>query len=206
MQFWHCFSLWYISRSFHSTWQQKIPFNGYKLATAANPNKIKKGWVSVYFEEFLVTRQVKLNNLNDKTVYIMLLCRSSSQTHDEFHHFFLNFKQVLSDIITINPFSVLITGDFNARTTTWWRNNSATTGVTKSIQLLFYGFIQIIWDPTHFLPNSSSYIDLTFTDKPNLVIESGPHHASELPSSNCFCQTQSRNWVPTVIWTFNLGL
>ena len=34
---------------------------------------------------------------------------------------------------------------------------------------------QIISDPTHILPSSFSSIDLTFTNQPNLVIESGTH-------------------------------
>ena len=38
-----------------------------------------------------------------------------------------------------------------------------------------YGLSQIISDPTDFLPNSSSCIDLIFTNQPNLVTESGVH-------------------------------
>ena len=34
---------------------------------------------------------------------------------------------------------------------------------------------QLISDPTHLLPNSSSCIDLIFTDQPNLVVDSGVH-------------------------------
>ena len=40
---------------------------------------------------------------------------------------------------------------------------------------------QIINEPTHILPNSSSCIDLIFTSQPNMVIESGIH--SSLHSS-----------------------
>ena len=36
-----------------------------------------------------------------------------------------------------------------------------------------YGLSQIISDPTHILPNSSSCIDLIFTNQPNLVTENG---------------------------------
>ena len=38
-----------------------------------------------------------------------------------------------------------------------------------------YGLNQLIADPTHLLPNSSSYIGLIFTDQPNLAIDSGDH-------------------------------
>ena len=36
------------------------------------------------------------------------------------------------------------------------------------------GFHQLISDPTHLLPNSSSCIDLQ-TDQPNLAVDSGVH-------------------------------
>ena len=38
-----------------------------------------------------------------------------------------------------------------------------------------YGFDQLISNPTHILPASSSCIDLIFTDRPNLVVDSGVH-------------------------------
>ena len=38
-----------------------------------------------------------------------------------------------------------------------------------------YGLHQLMSDPTHILPNSSSFIDLIFTDQPNLVVDSGVH-------------------------------
>ena len=37
-----------------------------------------------------------------------------------------------------------------------------------------YG-LQLVSDPTHLLPNSSSCIDLIFTDQPNLAVDSGIH-------------------------------
>ena len=39
----------------------------------------------------------------------------------------------------------------------------------------FYGYIQLIKDSTHILPNSSSSIDLIFTDQPNMITNSGVH-------------------------------
>ena len=48
---------------------------------------------------------------------------------------------------------------FSARTTKWWRNDTATTEGTKiDSNTTPYGFIQIISDPTHILRNSSSCI------------------------------------------------
>ena len=127
---------------------------------------------------------MELNNLNEciafevciqnKKCYIISLYRSSSQTHDKFDDFLLNFEQVLCDINARNPFFVLITRSFSARTRKWWRNDTATTEGTKIISVTTcYGFSQIIFDPTHILPNSSLCIDLIFKNQPNLIIESG---------------------------------
>ena len=38
-----------------------------------------------------------------------------------------------------------------------------------------HGFHQLISEPTHHLPTSSSCIDLIFTDQSNLVVDSGTH-------------------------------
>ena len=45
-----------------------------------------------------------------------------------------------------------------------------------------YGFQQLILKPTHILKNSSSCIDLIFTDQPNLITDSGTHPSLHL---NC---------------------
>ena len=48
-----------------------------------------------------------------------------------------------------------------------------------------HGLQQLISDPTQLLSNSSSYIDLTFTDQPNLTVTSGIH-----PSHQVKCHHQ----------------
>ena len=55
------------------------------------------------------------------------LYRSPSQTQDDFDIFFINFKQLISDIITKNPLLVLITGYFNVRLSNWWENDLSTS-------------------------------------------------------------------------------
>ena len=40
-----------------------------------------------------------------------------------------------------------------------------------------YRLNQLISDPTHILQNSSSCIDLVFTNQPNFGIDSGVHHS-----------------------------
>ena len=161
-----------------------LHLNGYKSARANNCNNNKRGGVGIYFKEFLATSQVELNNLNESIVlkfafkikksYMISLYKSPIQTHDEFDNFLLSLEQFIFDIIARNPFFVLVTGNFDGRAPKCWRNDMTTIDGTKvDLITTSYGFSQIISDPIHILPNSSSCIDLIFTNQPNLVINSG---------------------------------
>ena len=85
--------------------------------------------------------------------------------------------ELIGDIIAKNPLFLLITaGDFNVRSTNWWKNDLSTSEGTQVDSLTtYYGLSQIISDPTHILPNSSSCIDLIVTNQPNVVNEGGVH-------------------------------
>ena len=62
----------------------------------------------------------------------------------------------------------------------WYSNNWriakwTSHKLTKTISQTSYRFQQLILEPTHILKNSSSCIDLIFTDQPNLITDSGTH-------------------------------
>ena len=165
---------------------ERLNMKRYKLKIADNPSDSKKGGVGIYYKEFLAVRPVEVKNLNEcvifevsikkKRGYVVSLYRSPSQTQDEFDIFLVSFEQLIGDIIAKNPLFVLITGDFNIRSTNWWKNDlSASEGTQVDSLTTSYGLSQIISDPTHILPNSSSCIGLIFTNQPNLVTESGVH-------------------------------
>ena len=77
---------------------------------------------------------------------------------------------------TENPFCVIITGDFNCRSTQWWESDieSNEGGLFEPITA-DNGLHQLISEPTHLMGDSKSCIDLTLTDQPKLIIESGVH-------------------------------
>ena len=140
--------------------------------------------MGIYYKEVLAVLPVEVKNLNEclifevsiknKRGYVVSLYRSPSQTQDEFDIFLINLEQSIGDIIVKNPLFVLITGDFNVRSSNWWKNDLSTSeGIQVDSLTTSYGLSQIISDPTHILPNSSSCIDLIFTNQPNLVTESG---------------------------------
>ena len=75
----------------------------------------------------------------NKRGYVVSLYRSPSQTRDEFDIFFLiNFEQLISDIVRKNPLLVLITGDFNVRSSNWWKNDLSTSEGTQVTQCLLW--------------------------------------------------------------------
>ena len=102
--------------------------------------------------------------------------RSPSQSKDEFGQFFLNFEQLISDRMSHNPHFILVTGDFNIWSFSWWKNDLTTIegnqvdAITSS-----YGLSQLICEPTHILQNSSSCIDLIFINQNNFIMDSGVH-------------------------------
>ena len=53
------------------------------------------------------------------------------------------------------------------------KDSSTSEGISVESITLQFGLHQIIVESTHILENSSSYIDLTFTSQPNLLVESG---------------------------------
>ena len=67
------------------------------------------------------------------------------------------------------PFLSIVTGDFNARSSSWWPNDINTAEGTKLFSIASSnGFSQLINEPTHIQTSSSSCLDLIFTDQPNL--------------------------------------
>ena len=88
----------------------------------------------------------------------------------------LDFEQLLSDISTHKPTVSIITGDFNARSSSWWSDDiNIFEGTNLCLVTSSNGFSQLINEPTHLQTNSSSCIDLSFTDEPNFSVNSGVH-------------------------------
>ena len=102
------------------------------------------------------------------------LYRSPSQNQSEFEHFLLSLENLLCNIRSKDPAFKILLGDFNSRSKSWWVHNITNNEGTQieSISSL-YGFSQLISETTHILQNLSSYINLIFTNQPNLVINSG---------------------------------
>ena len=111
---------------------------------------------------------------------------SPSQSSNEYDHFIKTFDQLTVHINSLKARLLLITDDFNAKSSSWWSNNVDNIEGTRFESMAsFYGLYQIINEPTHFLPSSSSCIDLIFTNQTRLITDSVVHRSLH---QNCIHQ------------------
>ena len=178
-----CLSETYLDSS---TPDSLLEIDGYNLIRADHPDNIKRGGVCIYYKESLPVRVLSLPYLkealllgmidNNKKIIVSVTYRSPSQNNREFNSFLSSFEQLLSKISKRKPTESIITGDFNATSSSWWSNDTNTLEGTNLYSLTSSNnFSQLINDPTHIQRNSSSCIDLIFTDRPNLAVNSEVH-------------------------------
>ncbi|XP_065068202.1 uncharacterized protein LOC135693597 [Rhopilema esculentum] len=174
-----------------------LALGGYSFIKANHPQNVKRGGVGLYVKDSLpsinrsdlvtltecIVYEIRINR---KKYFFAVVYKSPSQNQTEFDSFMMNFELMLSKMHAENPFCVIITGDFNCRSTQWWEND-----IENNEGKLFepltsdLGLHQLISEPTHLMGDSKSCIDLIFTDQPNLFIESGVH-----PSLHDHCHHQ----------------
>ena len=107
--------------------------------------------------------------IQNKKGYVAVLYRSPSQSTSEFESFFSGLEDLLSNELFSKSQFFVVLGDLNARSPKWWSEDIITFHHTEIDSLTTtHGFKQLIADPTHILPQSSSCIDLIFTDQPNM--------------------------------------
>ena len=183
-----CLSETYLDST---TPDELIKIKGYKPIRADHPDNIKRGGVCIYYNESLPVRDIKLSyfketlllemDYNNKKVIVSVIYRSPSQNNDEFNLLLSNLERLLCDINKRKPYLSIITGDFNARSSTWWPKDTDTPEGLKLFSLTSSnGFSQLINEPTHIQGKSSSCIDLIFTDQENLSVNSGVHTSLHL--------------------------
>ena len=161
---------------------------GYIMYRVDHPSDVKRGRFCIYYKTMLPLKALSTNSLQEcinfeasignKICRFIHLCRTPSQSQDEFHDFLTCFEMNLDDSLNSNPFLTTSIGDFNVKSNKWSDGDRSTIEESK-IDFLSsqFGLSQIIKEPTHILENSSSCIDLIFTTQPNMVLESGVHHS-----------------------------
>ena len=193
--------------------ESKLDLTGYSFLKSNHPNNVKRGGVGFYVKDsFPATSRPDLVTLPEcivcevqldkKKYFFTVLYRSPSQSQTEFQDFMNNFELMLSKMSGENPYCVIITGDFNCRSTNWWENdieNDIENDEGKLFEPLTIdvGLHQLIKEPTHFIGNSRPCIDVIFIDQPNLLLESGFHPSlQEHCHQIIFCKLSVKNLSP----------
>ena len=179
-----CLSETFLNSSIQSD-DDKIKIDGYNLIRSDHPSDSKRGGVCIYYKEHipLIKRNdlcfldnclvTEIRSQNEKCFFTCLY-RSPSQNRDEFENFFTNFDLLLNKINDEFPLCSVITGDFNARCSRWWKNDITNlTGEEIDTLTSSAGYSQLIDKPTHILDNSMSCIDLIFCTNKNIISNHG---------------------------------
>ena len=110
-----------------------IEITGHNLIRADYPNNQERRGVYLYFKGNLSIRQIEISHfvecllcqikINNKKDYIIVLYKSPSQNSTEFNNFQHNLEKILSDIKQLGATSLIVLGNFNAKTKTWWTHD-----------------------------------------------------------------------------------
>ena len=104
----------------------------------------------------------------------MCIYRSPSQNRGEFDNFCTNFDILLNYINDESSLCSTVTGDFNARCSRWWKNDTTKLqGQELDYLTLSAGYNQITDKPTHVINNSMSCNDLIFRTNRSLISDHG---------------------------------
>ena len=160
-----------------------IVIEAYKLIGADHPDNIKRRGVCIYYKESLPFQIINQHYLKEalllemsyhskKVIVFVIYCFPSQRT-DEFDSL-STFDNFLNDINKRKPSVSVITGDFNSRSFSWWSKDiNAIAGLKLFSLTSSNGLSQFINEPTHIQANSTSCMDLIFTDQKDLSIKSG---------------------------------
>ena len=131
------------------------------MIRADNSLNFKTRGVSISFKEHLVVRPISYINLNECLVLEINIQNKKGNIISLYL-----FKKLWTAYILQNELNLLfmlIIGDFNVWSSTWWKNDVTTSkGSPVDAITLSYGLNQHIHETTHILPNLSLCTDLNF--------------------------------------------
>ena len=197
----HHFDVIAISESMldQSISNEDISIEGFsrEIFRSDHPSNSKIGGACLYFCEGLpIKRRGDLEELQEsivteitisrKKVFFVTLYRSPSQNSAQFEVFLDKLQRIVEKIQAENPHSLILTGDFNCRSSQWWAGDVQQPEGTALEELVKVNNLhQLIEEPTNIREGSMSCIDLIITDQPNLFADYGVH-----PSLDEHCQHQ----------------
>ena len=204
----------------------KVPENtlkGYHFFSSDHPSGDKKGGVGIFYKESLPLKIRSDLSFDEcivaelifgrKKIFFTVLYRNPINRvgSPEFESFVQNFETLYQKILIENPNTMFFTGDFNAHSLNWWSQGDSTQeGIQLDNTFSDLNLTQLICEPTHFREHCiPSCIDLTITDQPNLVLESGVRPSLDPTCKHqiTFCKINFKIPPPPaydrLVWHFN---
>ena len=163
----------------------KLIIHGYNLIKFDHPTDLKKDGVCICHKEhiplircddFCTLDNYLVAEIRSQSEKCFLTCayHSPGQSQEEFEIFCTNCDVLLSHINDEFLFCLIVTGNFNARCTNWWKDNIAnSTGREIASLTSSAGYTQIIDKPTHVIFNSVLCIDFVFCTNQNVISKYG---------------------------------
>ena len=176
---------------------ENLAITAYNLLRADHASNSKRGGVCVYYKSSLALRLIAVHYLQECLIFEILiggkscnfisLYRSPSQSSDSFEEFADNLQLSLDKISNQNPFLTVVLGDFNTKSSNWYKHDKTTYERSK-IDAVFsqFGLQQLIKEATHILGKSSSNIQLS--SKPSYGVGRSSLTSFKLSPSNNICQ------------------
>ena len=121
--------LLFLSHLDNTVDKNRLALDGYTFIQDNHPRNVKRGGVGLYIKDSLPSKIcsdlvvtlpeciVYEIQLNRKKYFFAVVYRSPSQDQSHFDSFTISFVLMLSKMHAENPFCVIITGDFNCRST-----------------------------------------------------------------------------------------
>ena len=163
----HKFKIISLSETFLNSSLQNddsLVLNGYKLVRAEKPSDLKRGGICMYFKEKLPIKVLIITNLHECLVcelslngrwsYIVSLYRSPRQPSNEYDHFIKTSEPRIMHLDSFKRHLLLIKGDFNARSSSWWSGEVDNIEGTRLESITFFHRLhQLINEPAYILPS-----------------------------------------------------
>ena len=115
---------------------ENLEITGFDLLRADHASNSKRGVVCVYYKSSLALRLIDVHYLQEclifeipiggKSCNFISLYRSPSQSLDFFEEFADNLQLSLDKISNQNPFLTVVLGDFNTKSSNWYKHDKTT--------------------------------------------------------------------------------
>ena len=189
----HSFDIFCICETYLTTQvsDKDLEIDGFSQVPFRADNKAidrPQGGVGVYYKENLpiknradlelldetIVGEVALRN---KKVFIVISYRSPSKNSvNELNDYCNKFTSMIENIRKEKPSTIVLTGDFNARSPLFWDQELLENLPGKKLSdfMTLNCLHQLINEPTHFPRDQiSTCIDLILTDQPHTFVDSG---------------------------------